>query len=114
MKFECKRCGKCCVKFTGTLSATKEDILRWRKEGRDDIIAYVYFMGDDWGDLFFHPETGGEIHDRCPFLRKIRNKNEYKCMIEETKPEVCRNYPHGRKCIKNEDMNIPKSYCLEK
>ena len=84
---ECERCGKCCVEYIGTFGATKEDILRWRKEGRDDILAYVCFMGDDWGDLFFHPETGEEIHDRCPFLRKIRNKNEYECMIEETKSD---------------------------
>jgi Fe-S-cluster containining protein len=30
---------------------------------------------------------------RCPFLKKIRNKSEYSCRINETKPEICREFP---------------------
>lgn len=105
---ECQQCGKCCIEFVSGFSATENDIIRWRQEKRDDILEYVYFMDENetYGDLFFNPRTGEEIYTRCPFLRKIRNKNQYVCRIHETKPEVCRNYPnHGENpgiCLKNE------------
>lgn len=92
--FECKRCGKCCFRFP-QLEAYAEDIKRWRKEGRDDILQYVdifHFSSFDTGDLWFNPKNGMELN-RCPFLRKVKNKDEYKCGIHETKPTVCKNYP---------------------
>jgi Fe-S-cluster containining protein len=30
---------------------------------------------------------------RCPFLRKVRKKDEYLCIIHETKPDICRDFP---------------------
>jgi Fe-S-cluster containining protein len=30
---------------------------------------------------------------RCPFLKKTRGKDEYSCLIHETKPEICRGFP---------------------
>ena len=44
-------------------------------------------------DLFRNPNTGDQA-DRCPFLRKERNKETYACLIHGTgfKPSVCKNY----------------------
>jgi Fe-S-cluster containining protein len=90
---ECEKCGKCCKKYIGTIPATEDDITRWKKEKRYDILSYVCFMpGNKWGDLFFNPKTGEEIYNRCPFLRKITNQNIYKCRIYDTRPDVCINY----------------------
>lgn len=94
IEFKCKQCGKCCRKYIGTLKATSEDIERWRREGREDILKYVDIYEFDGktlgGDLWFNPKTGEEMR-KCPFLRK--RKGKFFCLIHSTKPEVCREYP---------------------
>ena len=96
--FSCERCGKCCQgSIVGSLQAMVDDIKRWRDEGREDILLYVdqYDIKDaDWCscDIWVSPITRRDL-TRCPFLRKIRNKDEYKCSIHETKPKWCREYP---------------------
>lgn len=85
--FECVQCGNCCKTFD--IVPTDEDVRRWRTEGHNDIIEWVYDAGDDLvhdyiflGDL----ETGF-----CPFLSF--NGTVYECKIHETKPEMCKNWP---------------------
>ena len=120
MGFKCLRCGRCCLWGGPTLSATRNDIKRWRRGKRHDILKYVDFLYvrtcpkckkafepdrkicDICGsklknetilsDLWFNPITGEELH-RCPFLRKVRGRKEYRCLIHETKPERCRDFP---------------------
>lgn len=88
----CTRCGKCCLKkdYMLSLSATAKDVVRWRKEGRDDILRYVDHVNMGFYDLWF--DNGKEL-DRCPFLRKDRGAASYRCTIHNTRPEVCRSYP---------------------
>jgi hypothetical protein len=52
-KKECKRCGWCCLAYSGTLQAKKSDIDRWINEYRVDILTRGDFkIGDwQWGDL---------------------------------------------------------------
>jgi len=127
--FECQRCGKCCLEFGSGLSVSAEEIERWRKDGRWDLFQYVdifeckvcpqcnrtaplkkrycdachkrlkrVILG---GDLWFDPETGEELN-KCPFLRKIRNRDKYKCLIHDAKPERCRDFPRwiATECLK--------------
>jgi uncharacterized protein len=84
----CTNCGKCCTNpsFMGTLTATVDDVKRWRREGRRDILRF-----EDGGDLWVDRETGDE-RSRCPFVRKVRGQNRYLCTIYETRPQVCRDY----------------------
>jgi Fe-S-cluster containining protein len=113
---ECKRCGKCCegVELVGTIQATKEDLIRWKKEGRKDILKHVFISskgkettGDKISlneiknlilrtDFKNNPEfIEGDFADFCgtkdfiicPFLKKPNI-----CKIQDTKPEVCKNY----------------------
>jgi Fe-S-cluster containining protein len=49
-----------------------------------------------FADIWFSPTTG-EATARCPWLRKLPNKNIYKCRIHETKPPHCRNFPKSKK-----------------
>jgi len=93
---ECSRCGKCCTNpdYMGSLKATGADVKRWRRECRDDILAYVEVMGrepDPWADLWISPRTGDDAK-RCPFVRKDANRPTYRCMIYDTRPQVCRDY----------------------
>lgn len=113
-KFKCSMCGDCCRRLLSQIpppqTVSKEDILRWKKEKRDDILRYVlvfvirekesgFIRGDKrinkglllGGDIWFNPNTGEEL-DRCPFLRKIRGEKKYRCLIHETKPLVCKDF----------------------
>jgi Fe-S-cluster containining protein len=93
----CSNCGKCCTNtsYMGTLQADGEDVKRWEREGRDDILRYVSVLGPDenpWGDLWVDSENDFVEKLRCPFVRKVRNSNRYLCSIHETRPQVCRDY----------------------
>lgn len=96
MARDCTRCGKCCTNpnYMGTLEATGDDVKRWRREGRDDILAWVGILGPEdnpYGDLWISERTGMEAQ-RCPFVRKDPNRPTYRCTIYETRPHVCRDY----------------------
>jgi Fe-S-cluster containining protein len=71
----------------GTLSATVDEVKRWRREGRYDILRY-----ESAGDLWVDSERDDRELERCPFVRKVRGQNRYLCTIYETRPQVCRDY----------------------
>ena len=85
--FDCKQCGRCCLIYGGLLQASSADIKLWEKEGRDDILKW-----ECWGELWINRDTNTEAF-RCPFLRKLPNKDKYICRIYDFRPEVCRGYP---------------------
>jgi Fe-S-cluster containining protein len=94
----CTQCGRCCTNssFMGTLTASGADVQRWRKQRRYDILRWVSVIGppsNPWGDLWIHPVRGDD-RERCPFVRKIRGQDRYTCTIYDTRPDVCRSYPH--------------------
>jgi Fe-S-cluster containining protein len=84
----CTRCGKCCLNesYMGNLTASPEDVDRWHRQGRADILRFES-LGDLWVDDEDRERT------RCPFLRKDRCQSTYKCRIYDTRPADCRNYP---------------------
>lgn len=87
----CERCGWCCVSLGGILSATREDLERWERERRQDILAKCdapIFEGAEEVDIWL--DKDGEIAHICPWLRK--DKTKWKCIINDTKPEVCKKY----------------------
>ena len=104
--FKCKQCGNCCLNLRDAFEtcASEDDIQRWEKEGRDDILAWVdpiplgeeHFVYDIW----ISPTTGDDV-PRCPWLRKLPKKNKYICRIHDTKPVHCREYPRSRKHAEN-------------
>ena len=61
----CLCCGDCCESFGGHLQASEHDQQRWRREGRDDLLARVNRLGWIWVD----PETKEPL-DRCPFIER--------------------------------------------
>lgn len=84
----CKVCGVCCELYGPTVKASGEDIARWRREGRDDIIAWLSTDGDN------RP-------DGCPFLASGDSGKRF-CSVQATKPQMCRAYPtkaHGGWCV---------------
>src|SRR6516225_7790612 len=81
----CTNCGKCCTKpsLMGTLMATGEDVKRWRREGRQDILRFAHLLGsrnDPWADLWIDsqaPDHRDPERYRCPFVRKVRGQPRY-------------------------------------
>ncbi len=99
--FKCKQCGNCCLNLNDAFqtSVSDDDVAIWEMEGRYDILEWVnsiplgegYYIHDIW----IHPKHGDVW--RCPWLRKLPNKDKYICRIQDVKPEHCRNYPKSRK-----------------
>jgi hypothetical protein len=79
-KFKCKRCAKCCKKFTVKLS--DKDIKRIKRLGYMD-----FFVEDN-----FDPKTGKfalkRENEQCIFLTE-----DNLCKIYEARPSICRKYP---------------------
>jgi len=99
--FKCKQCGNCCLNLGDAFQtcATDEDIQLWEEKGRDDILEWVSViqLGDlSVYDIWISPRTGDDV-TRCPWLRKLPNKNKYICRIHDVKPAHCREYPKSRK-----------------
>lgn len=99
--FNCKQCGHCCLNLSGAFSTcvSEEDIRMWEAEGREDILEWVVPISIGEGqmiyDIWLNPTTGEEV-SRCPWLRKLPNKDKYICRIHDVKPAHCRDYPHSR------------------
>ncbi len=91
MKPVCRRCGECCRKFGFGLTFTPEDLERWRREGREDILRHVRTgpEHEGWGEGWVDPETG-EFLQNCPFFVELGNGGL--CSIHETKPKICRDF----------------------
>ena len=92
----CLCCGECCEAFGGHLNASKADLERWRSQGRVDLFSRVNRLGWIW----CNPQTG-QPETRCPFLKRSEAGTAL-CSINETKPDICRDYPtlaHGHRCL---------------
>ena len=100
--FICKQCGNCCLNLYDafTTSVTDEDIHLWESKGRDDILDWVapIPLGENQFvfDIWISPTTGEDV-TRCPWLRKLPNRERHICRIHDVKPKHCRDYPKSRK-----------------
>lgn len=108
MKNSCDRCGSCCVQIREIVDITEEDVQRWITQRRFDILQYCdgwdkgcvkekpekvlsHLMSGINMEMWFDSYTKDEL-DLCPFLKKDYGKPQFKCMIHDTKPEVCMDY----------------------
>lgn len=93
----CACCGECCEAFGEHLHASKADLERWRREGREDLLSRVNRL--DW--IWVDPVTKKTLQ-RCPFIVRLNDEKSI-CGIQDTKPDICRAYPtlaHGHRCLK--------------
>lgn len=100
--FKCRQCGHCCLNLEDAYQTTafEEDVLAWEAAERWDIVSRVWCWENEKGvlfnDIWINPRTGEEVN-RCPWLRKLPNRNKYKCRINDLKPRHCREFPVSRK-----------------
>ena len=59
-------------------------------EDKEKLIAHLTDEVVDC-EMWFDPITGDEI-SLCPFLRKRHGRNEFECMVQNSKPKGCQDY----------------------
>jgi len=91
-KLACMRCGKCCY-AVHVFTAGEDDMERWRKQGKTDIVRVMERYMPVWAGDIIVSSLDGKILTTCPFLRN--DEKYYTCTIYEDRPNVCRNYLPG-------------------
>ena len=85
----CRRCGKCCLADFAAY-VKEEDLQRWEREGRKDILSVIDREHAVWaGDHLISAADGRYLHG-CPFL--VWEGGHTACGIYATRPAVCRNF----------------------
>ena len=90
--FHCKQCGNCCSTLGDAFQtcATDADIHLWKGKERDDILEWVdpIPIGDGQYvyDIWINPTTVEDVQ-RCPWLRKLSNKDKDICRIHKVRPQ---------------------------
>ncbi|MEN6617273.1 MAG: YkgJ family cysteine cluster protein [Syntrophorhabdus sp.] len=91
----CRRCGNCChVDVAAYVSL--EDIERWERQGRHDIIAHIRANNITWSRDRVINKFGSDINTcrmSCVYLQWYDSSAS--CAIYETRTSVCRSYVPG-------------------
>ncbi len=91
----CRRCGNCCHVDVAAY-VTIEDIQRWEKEGRQDILDHVRDNDVTWTSEGIINKFGSNIKTclmSCVYL--TWQGSIATCKIYETRTKVCRSYVPG-------------------
>jgi Fe-S-cluster containining protein len=91
----CHRCGNCCHVDVAAY-ATIEDVQRWEKDGRHDILDHVRDNDVEWSGDGFTNRFGLNIKTclmSCVYLKW--HGPTASCEIYETRTKVCRSYIPG-------------------
>lgn len=98
--YRCRQCGQCCRYLDYHKEVTADDVDRWEKYGRSDILEWVGRSRNSSGKTVYQiwmiPGTR-QLSEKCPFLYKVPTENRWICKIQDLKPAICRNYPVSRK-----------------
>ncbi len=98
--FTCAQCGQCCMHLGYENECTLTDFERWQALGREDILAHVRIIRNMDASLDFciwiEPGTD-ELLQVCPWLAPATAQTPARCLIQNVKPAICREYPYTRK-----------------
>jgi Fe-S-cluster containining protein len=79
---DCRACGACCRQIPdGTALVSAEDLVRWKREGRDDILRTLV------PGHFSQQGLGTDEAGTCHFLGTPDNPHD--CSIYETRGWAC-------------------------
>lgn len=89
---ECQRCGRCCLADFRAY-VTDDDIQRWKREQRRDILHILTGESTFWqGDRLVSADSG-KPRRGCPFFDF--DAEQFGCAIYDTRPAACRKYAAG-------------------
>lgn len=98
--FACRQCGNCCTQLGYINDCTLEDYLVWQALDRQDILERVMKIEQPGKPPQYHiwmDPASRELTPTCPWLRLTLENAKAICLIQDVKPEVCRQYPFTRK-----------------
>ena len=98
--YRCRMCGHCCRHLDYHKEVAARDVTRWQSQGRTDILEWVGITkGEDQKPIYRIWITPGtnQYTQSCPFIKRGASNDQWVCAIQETKPEICRQYPTTRK-----------------
>lgn len=89
---DCTRCGACCHGGEGKILVSEDDLVRWRRSNRDDLVEQTT-EGHFGMRAFLVNAKGACVHLTWPEGKSI-------CSIYEERAEVCREFQAGSwQCI---------------
>lgn len=98
--FRCRLCGRCCRDLDYHKEVTPADVAIWKAQGRNDILEWVGVTKghnqETTYQIWVIPGTN-RFAEVCPFLKRGPANEQWVCAIQESKPEICRQYPFSRK-----------------
>ena len=87
-ELDCLTCGACCrTGHDGRILVPAEDIVRWRRAGRDDLVAQL--QPGHFGEMAFATRADGS----CVHLGT--STSPHACAIYEDRGTTCRDFPRG-------------------
>ena len=87
-ELDCRTCGACCRQVPdGTALVSDEDLVRWKREGRADILANL--VPGHFGQQGFRAHESGA----CVHLGTPQNEND--CSIYATRGWACHALERG-------------------
>ena len=87
----CRGCGACCRGRDGTILVYETDLLRWRRAGRDDLLARV--TPGHFSELAFEMTEGACVHQGT-------RTSATDCSIYEQRGRTCRDFEMGsQQCL---------------
>ena len=92
----CARCGTCC-RVSASAFIDDEDLRRWQREERHDILATLAREGAVWAGNHLVSALDGRPLGACAFL--TIEGAVYACAIYPTRPRICREYVPGSSAI---------------
>ena len=84
--YDCEHCGACCHQRPGTILIEPEDLLRWRRAGRQDLVEQV--EPGHFGMQAFKMKRGACVHLGTA-------ENPAFCRIYPDRATVCRSFRAG-------------------
>lgn len=89
--FDCAHCGACCHQRPGTILLEPEDLLRWKRAGRSELVAAT--TPGHFGMRAFAMTDGHCVHLGTA-------DNPAACQIYPDRAKVCRDFAAGsRQCL---------------
>ena len=87
-QLDCLACGVCCRQASdGRILVPAEDIVRWRRAGREDLVAQL--VPGHFGELAFaHTEAGACVHLGT-------EASPHACSVYEDRGTTCREFERG-------------------
>lgn len=91
-EFDCVTCGACCYQRPGTILVSSDDLVRWKRAARVDILEQL--EDGHFGQMAFKMGSHGAcVHHGIP-------EAPHACQIYADRSDTCRDFSAGsRQCL---------------